>query len=216
MTVNATKKRAAGCSRLGGHRRSRRLRRRRAVGSRRARAARHADRQRPDRGGGRRAHLFQQGSLERRSGIRRRRLRMQLKKRRSASRARDRHAARGGDLRAARATRLPGKVSAQELMPWDIDTSLLIYSESDGRVRDTSLNARARKEMREEKFLEPDARDRLADGRVAERRHAGEHRADVHEPVGQLAVHGSPRASRRSIRRSSTRAPRSARAGKCR
>ena len=30
---------------------------------------------------------------------------------------------------------LASKVSAQELMPWDIDTSLLIYNESDGRVR---------------------------------------------------------------------------------
>jgi hypothetical protein len=48
----------------------------------------------------------------------------------------------------------PREVAAQELMPWDIDTSLLIYSESDGRVRDTSLNARARKEIREEKFLD--------------------------------------------------------------
>jgi hypothetical protein len=48
---------------------------------------------------------------------------------------------------------VPGEVVAQELMPWDIDTSLLIYSESDGRVIDTSLNVRARKEMREEKFL---------------------------------------------------------------
>ena len=48
---------------------------------------------------------------------------------------------------------VPAEVSAQELMPWDIDTSMLIYSESDGRVRDTSLNLRARKEMREEKFL---------------------------------------------------------------
>jgi hypothetical protein len=47
-----------------------------------------------------------------------------------------------------------GEVAAQELMPWEIDTSLLIYSESDGRVRDTSLNARARKEVREEKFLD--------------------------------------------------------------
>jgi hypothetical protein len=47
----------------------------------------------------------------------------------------------------------PTCVQAQELAPWDIDTSLLIYSESDGRVRDTSLNARARKELREEKFL---------------------------------------------------------------
>ena len=48
----------------------------------------------------------------------------------------------------------PGDVVAQELMPWDIDTSLLIYSEADGRVRDTSLNASARKEIREEKFLD--------------------------------------------------------------
>jgi hypothetical protein len=48
----------------------------------------------------------------------------------------------------------PREVAAQELMPWDIDTSLLIYSESDGRVRDTSLNARARKEIREERFLD--------------------------------------------------------------
>lgn len=48
----------------------------------------------------------------------------------------------------------PGEVHAQELLPWDIDTSLLIYSESDGRVRDTSLNARVRKELREERFLD--------------------------------------------------------------
>lgn len=47
----------------------------------------------------------------------------------------------------------PADVNAQELLPWDIDTSLLIYSESDGRVQDTSLNLRARKEMREDKFL---------------------------------------------------------------
>lgn len=49
---------------------------------------------------------------------------------------------------------VPGEVMAQELMPWDVDTSLLIYSESDGRVSDTSLNVRARKEMREDKFLD--------------------------------------------------------------
>lgn len=49
---------------------------------------------------------------------------------------------------------VPLEVVAQELAPWDIDTSLLIYSESDGRVRDTSLNARVRKEVREEKFLD--------------------------------------------------------------
>ncbi len=48
----------------------------------------------------------------------------------------------------------PAVVQAQEMAPWEVDTSLLIYSESDGRVRDTSLNARARKELREEKFLD--------------------------------------------------------------
>lgn len=48
---------------------------------------------------------------------------------------------------------LPREVAAQELEPWDIDTSMLIYSESDGRVKDTSIDVRARKEMREEKFL---------------------------------------------------------------
>jgi hypothetical protein len=48
---------------------------------------------------------------------------------------------------------VPRVVVAQELLPWDIDTSMLIYSESDGRVRDVSLNARARKELREDKFL---------------------------------------------------------------
>jgi hypothetical protein len=77
---------------------------------------------------------------------------MQLKKRQGALRE------IGAPLAAATCAllgpaALAGKVSAQELMPWDIDTSLLIYSESDSRVRDTSLNLRARKEMREEKFL---------------------------------------------------------------
>jgi hypothetical protein len=47
----------------------------------------------------------------------------------------------------------PGVVQAQELMPWDIDTSMLIYSESDGRVQDLSLNVWGRKELREDKFL---------------------------------------------------------------
>ena len=37
----------------------------------------------PDRGSGRRSHLFQQGSVERRPRLRRRRLRMQLKKRKA-------------------------------------------------------------------------------------------------------------------------------------
>jgi hypothetical protein len=77
---------------------------------------------------------------------------MQLKKRRA------RVAREIGTPLAAATCALLGQapatgVSAQELAPWDIDTSMLIYSESDGRVRDTSINVRARKEMREEKFL---------------------------------------------------------------
>jgi hypothetical protein len=75
---------------------------------------------------------------------------MQLKRRRRAREI-------GAPLAAATCALLgqsvPADVSAQELMPWDLDTSLLIYSESDGRVQDTSLSLRARKEMREEKFL---------------------------------------------------------------
>jgi hypothetical protein len=47
----------------------------------------------------------------------------------------------------------PGEIVAQELAPWDVDTSMLIYSESDSRVRDLSLNAIARKELREDGFL---------------------------------------------------------------
>lgn len=48
----------------------------------------------------------------------------------------------------------PHEARAQELHePWDIDTSMLIYSESDGRVRDVSINALARKELREGAFL---------------------------------------------------------------
>jgi len=46
-----------------------------------------------------------------------------------------------------------GEVSAQELAPWDLDTSLLIYSEADSRVQDLSFNAIARKELREDSFL---------------------------------------------------------------
>jgi hypothetical protein len=46
-----------------------------------------------------------------------------------------------------------GEVKAQELAPWDVDTSLLIYSEANSRVQDLSLNAMARKELREDGFL---------------------------------------------------------------
>ena len=48
---------------------------------------------------------------------------------------------------------VPGVVQAQELTPWDIDTSMLLYSESDGRVQDLSLNIWGRKELREDKYL---------------------------------------------------------------
>lgn len=44
-------------------------------------------------------------------------------------------------------------VQAQELEPWDFDASMLLYSESDGRVKDVSLNALAKKELREDAFL---------------------------------------------------------------
>jgi hypothetical protein len=77
---------------------------------------------------------------------------MQLKKRNNGVRE------IGAPLAAATCALLgqsvPGVVDAQELMPWDIDTSLLFYSESDGRVSDVSLSGYLRKEMREEKFLD--------------------------------------------------------------
>lgn len=52
----------------------------------------------------------------------------------------------------------PTSVVAQEealpiLTPWAIDTAMLYYGESDGRVRDFSLNAQARKELKEDGFL---------------------------------------------------------------
>lgn len=63
----------------------------------------------------------------------------------------------GGSLAAATAALLGSgaapKVAAQELTPWDIDTALLYYGESDSRVRDVSLNALARKETGEDTFL---------------------------------------------------------------
>jgi uncharacterized protein DUF3570 len=75
---------------------------------------------------------------------------MQLKKRRAIREI-------GAPLAAATCALLghaaPRAAKAQELAPWDVDTSILIYSESDGRVRDVSLNAIVRKELREESFL---------------------------------------------------------------
>ena len=62
----------------------------------------------------------------------------------------------GASLAAATAGLLgqsPGKVIAQELTPWEYDTAILYYSESDSRVQDFSLNLNARKEVREEGFL---------------------------------------------------------------
>jgi hypothetical protein len=43
---------------------------------------------------------------------------------------------------------------AQELMPWEFDSAILYYGESDSRVRDFSVNVLARKEVREEGFLD--------------------------------------------------------------
>jgi len=48
---------------------------------------------------------------------------------------------------------VPAEVEAQELMPWEFDASVLLYDEGDGRVQDASINAIARKELREEGFL---------------------------------------------------------------
>jgi hypothetical protein len=47
----------------------------------------------------------------------------------------------------------PTTVIAQELAPWDIDSAFLYYGESDGRVRDASINVLASKEIREDSLL---------------------------------------------------------------
>jgi hypothetical protein len=44
-------------------------------------------------------------------------------------------------------------VVAQELEPWEIDSAVLMYGEADGRVQDLSVKALARKEIKEEHFL---------------------------------------------------------------
>lgn len=63
----------------------------------------------------------------------------------------------GASIAAATATLLgqgiASDVVAQELLPWEFDTATLYYGESDSRVRDFSVNVLARKEMREESFL---------------------------------------------------------------
>ena len=45
------------------------------------------------------------------------------------------------------------QVSAQALEKWQFDTAVLVYSESDDRVSDFSFNGLARKELREDSFL---------------------------------------------------------------
>jgi hypothetical protein len=74
---------------------------------------------------------------------------MQLKRNRSTP--------LGTSLAVATATLLgqsaPSQAVAQELIPWEYDTAILYYGESDSRVEDFSLNLLARKEVREEKFL---------------------------------------------------------------
>jgi hypothetical protein len=63
----------------------------------------------------------------------------------------------GGSLAAATCALLgpgtPTTVIAQELTPWNIDTAMLYYGESDGRVKDFSVNALAIKELKEDSFL---------------------------------------------------------------
>lgn len=81
---------------------------------------------------------------------------MQLKKSRTPS-SRGEVKSIGASLAAATATllgqTLPGAAVAQELMPWEYDTAVLYYGESDSRVKDFSVNVLARKEVREEGFL---------------------------------------------------------------
>lgn len=83
---------------------------------------------------------------------------MQLKKHaRMASRSNRPMRQIGGSLAAATCALLgptaTSVVTAQELEPWSLDSALLYYGESDGRVRDVSLNALAKKELREDSFL---------------------------------------------------------------
>ena len=73
---------------------------------------------------------------------------MQLKKKVSTSIGASLAAATAGLLGQA-----PGKAVAQELTPWEYDSAILYYSESDSRVQDFSINLNARKEVREERFL---------------------------------------------------------------
>jgi Protein of unknown function (DUF3570) len=79
---------------------------------------------------------------------------MQLNRRKKRGNA---QAQIGGSLAAATCALLgpgaPTVVHAQELTPWAIDTAMLYYGASDGRVMDFSLNAIAVKELREDSLL---------------------------------------------------------------
>jgi len=81
---------------------------------------------------------------------------MQLNKRKA--RAAGKRARSVGTSLAAATAALLGQsaatdVVAQELLPWEYDTAVLYYGESDSRVKDFSVNVLAKKEVKEESFL---------------------------------------------------------------
>jgi hypothetical protein len=82
---------------------------------------------------------------------------MQLTNKRRGTRPQTTPVSIGASLAAATAALLgqsaPAPAVAQELLPWEFDTAALYYSESDGRIKDFSVNALARKELREDSFL---------------------------------------------------------------
>ena len=100
----------------------------------------------------RRAHLFQQGSLERRPRLRRWRLRVQLKKKKRAGQVRERLAAVSASLLTATIAMHPDTTAAQQYYEPDyygtkndnfgpgiayteINAALLVYKEAGGRVQ---------------------------------------------------------------------------------
>jgi hypothetical protein len=80
-------------------------------------------------------------------------MRMQLKKRKARAAVQPIGAPLAAATCALLGSGISDEVKAQELPPWDVDTSLLVYSEDNSRVQDLSLNVLARKEIREEAFL---------------------------------------------------------------
>ena len=108
----------------------------------------------------------------------------------------------------------PGEVIAQELAPWTIDTSMLLYNEDGGRVSDLSLNAIARKELREDGFLNLTfAYDSLT-GASPSGAVPSPAIQTFTSPSGDAQYSVARERASRSMRPSSTRAPRSARAGR--